>query len=87
MEGLFSLLPMPFWLGPPLPAFLKIHWPWVGQDQSQSVAPLNFIKGIGEALPSLPKMATQYENTEQWTWVDYRGRERKITVHRNARQG
>lgn len=34
-SGFLSLLPPPPWLGPPLPRFLQIYWPWVqAQDGS-----------------------------------------------------
>jgi len=76
--NIFDLLPPPPWIGPPLPKFLGISWPWL--QGTESFLP---------ELPSLPFMSspeTSYENEEIWEWKDYRGRDRKITVTRHARR-
>ena len=42
-------------------------------------------------LPGFPKepfltdIETSYENEEVWSWVDWKGREREITVSRKAK--
>lgn len=42
-------------------------------------------------FPSLPKltppgMTSAYQNEEIWEWKDYKGRDRKIVVHRDAKR-
>ena len=33
-----------------------------------------------------PSQGSTYSNKETWVWTDWRGRERSITVYRNARE-
>ena len=75
MNGIADFLPMPPNMGPPLPRFLGIVWPWQ--------------QGGGGFLPSLPhpfisNVEASYENEELIEWVDWRGRERKVKVTRKA---
>ena len=37
------------------------------------------------ALPS-PQDVARAHNEEVWEWTDYRGKDRRITVHRNVEQ-
>jgi len=72
-----DLLPQPPWLGPPLPQFLGILWPWTQSG--------------GGFLPSLPhpfvsNVETSYENEELIEWDDWRGRERKVKITRKAKR-
>lgn len=77
-QGNFSivdLLPMPPNMGPPLPRFLRIVWPWLQSE--------------GGFLPSLPQpfvsnVEASYENEELIEWLDWRGRERKVKITRKA---
>jgi len=82
MGNQFSIadfLPQPPWLGPPLPRCLGLTWPWLqGGEQGLALPSL-------PSLPFLSSMETSYENLEEWSWVDWKGRERKITVTRKAR--
>jgi len=76
MNSIADLLPQPPWLGPPLPRFLGIIWPW---------------QQGGGFLPSLPQpfvnnIETSYENEEIIEWVDWRGRERKVRITRKAKR-
>lgn len=73
--GIADLLPQPPWLGPPLPACLGITWPWLGESSALSLP----------ALPFLGNLESSYENEEEWNWIDWKGRERKITVTRKAK--
>ena len=75
MNDIADFLPQPPWIGPPLPRFLGIVWPW---QQSG-----------GGFLPSLPQpfmsnVEASYENEELIEWVDWRGRERKVKISRKA---
>ena len=82
-ENIVGGIAMSLNLPPPPQFFSQIE----GSRQRLALpSPKNFIKGAEEVLPPLPKLGTSYENEETWEWQDYRGRERKITVHRNARE-
>jgi len=84
-----DMLPMPPNLGPPLPRFLQIFWPWL-QSGEESLS-----------LPSLPKMKnflsspepelalTTYDNTEEVELLDIDPdllMPRKIIIHRKSKQ-
>jgi hypothetical protein len=43
--------------------------------------------GITFAFLYFRKPATAYSNEETWTWVDYKGNLRTLTVTRNAKVG
>ncbi len=68
--GIIDWLPMSPLMGPPLPRFLGVMWPWL--DAS--------------ALPTSLSGESHYDNEEQWRWTDYTGRERVITVTRHAKR-
>ena len=73
--SIVDLLPMPPNMGPPLPRFLGIVWPW--------------LQSGGGFLPSLPQpfvsnVEASYENEELIEWVDWRGRERNVKITRKA---
>lgn len=57
--SLEQLLPQPFWLGPPLPRFLAIFWPWVRQEQ----ADLSFPPMFSPLERTVPEVI--YQNTEE----------------------
>ena len=42
-------------------------------------------QGSQPALPA-PLDVARAHNVETWDWIDYKGRERKITVHRDVEQ-
>jgi len=76
MNNIVDLLPMPPWLGPPLPRSLGIYWPWV--MGTESFLPLPY------ETPAL----TTYENIEEIELLDIDPdllMPRKIVVHRKAK--
>lgn len=84
MEENGSLMPFQPQGSDPLSTFLYILF-----------LPLFIIRDIVQSLPrpqlpisppTLPFAGGSYTNEETWEWVDYKGRERKIVVHRNARE-
>lgn len=77
--NLADFLPQPFWIGPPLPKFLNIRWPWASEGSLLPSLP---------QLPSLPweSIESVYENEEIIEWLDWRGRERKVKITRKARR-
>lgn len=80
MFSLFDLLPMPFWLGPPMPRFLGVYWP---QMQSATSQPEQYVSDV-EIIPA--PLAT-YSNEESWEieWSPD-GLPTRIVVHRNAKR-
>lgn len=92
-----DFLPQPPWLGPPLPRFLSIAWPWLqGGNQSSlpALLPRNYISSIIEEeqketsiVPHQPPLAT-YQNEESWEieWSD-EGLPTKVVVTRHATRG
>ncbi|MBA7555202.1 hypothetical protein ES705_47858 [subsurface metagenome] len=91
MNSIADLLPMPPWLGPPLPRFLGIHWPQLQQPAGfLPTLPQKYISDIEERMPGkelIPHQppAATYANEESWdiTWNED-GLPEKIVVHRNA---
>ncbi len=90
--GLSDWLPQPPWLGPPLPIFLNILWPWVqgGEQSSLQLFPSSskYVTTSEESSKPSPTPSVIYENTEDLTVV--RGENgriekitRKITVTKN----
>lgn len=83
--NLFDLLPMPPWEGPPLPRFLGIRWPGLGNN-SEVVA-----GRFGPTPPDLSNLmrsagaVSTYSNGEYWDieWNDD-GLPVKVVVHRKA---
>lgn len=74
-----DLLPQPPWLGPPLPRFLGITWPWV--QNTESFFPL-------PPYPETPSLTT-YENIEEIELVDIDPdllMPRRIVVHRKSKR-
>ena len=82
-----DLLPMPPNMGPPLPRFLGIKWPWLQGG------------GEGLSLPALPRMRnflsspetelTTYENIEEIELQDIDPEllmPRRIIVHRKSKR-
>ena len=59
MAEITDLLPMPPYLGPPLPSILKAHWPWVKQPPGkESTLPMaEAPKLVTE--PQAPETASQ----------------------------
>ena len=82
---LFDLLPMPPWEGPPFPRFMGVRWPWVQQSEKSSEERQFFLPPLPK-LPGPLSMGSTYDNEETWEWEDYKGRQRKITVHRHAQE-
>jgi len=86
MNGIADLMPMPPNMGPPLPRFLGIRWPWLQGGEE------------GLSLPSLPKMnflpspqreLTTYENIEEIELLDVDPdllMPRRIIVHRKSKR-
>lgn len=74
--NIFDLLPAFPWEGPPLPRFLQIFWASLFENLRAPQLP---------TLPFTSDIETSYLNEEIWEWTDYRGRDRKITVTRNAK--
>lgn len=89
--SIFDWLPALPWEGPPLPRFLGIVWPWMGQQQA-SLPKLKlpslkqYVSDITETTVE-PAPLASYQNEESWEieWSDD-GLPRKITVHRQARR-
>lgn len=83
--SIFDWLPQDPWVGPPLPRFLAITWPWA----NTGLAPAS--------LPTLPtvsggrssKTTATYDNTETVEFPEGFDPDtfmpRKIVIHRNAR--
>ncbi len=72
--GIADLLPLFPWEGPPLPRFLCMFWPWLGAERTLQLPQL-----------PMPSIESSYENEEVWSWIDWKGREREITVTRKAK--
>ena len=73
-------LPMPFWLGPPLPKCLGIVWPWLQSTESSPFLAL--------PMPKTPALTT-YENIEEIELVDIDPEllmPRRIIVHRKSKR-
>ena len=85
--GIMDFLPCPPWEGPPFPRFMGIRWPWIEQQAvaSKERQSLSLLRNL--QLPPGPFSASTYDNEETWEFVDWRGRDRKITVKRHARRG
>ena len=91
-------LPMPFWLGPPLPTTLGLYWPWAQQSSTTSTSTLNnFFNGNGRQNPCSPQNtptatnnnAPAYENLEEIELQDIDPdllMPRKIVVHRKYKK-
>lgn len=86
-----DLLPMPPWEGPPLPRFLGILWPRLGQ-QSLNLPKLGTLKRyitgveeVGTNIVARQAPLAAYQNEESWeiSWSP-EGLPTKIVVHRNA---
>jgi len=86
-----DFLPQPPWLGPPLPRFLGIAWPWLqgGSQFSLPMLPKNYFSNIEEEeetsiVPYKAPLAT-YQNEESWEieWSD-EGLPTKVVVKRHA---
>lgn len=91
MDSIADLLPMPIWLGPPLPRFLGIVWPWLRSAEGLPLLPM---PGANYILPTdivTPKPAlTTYENIEEIEFPNGFDPEtfmpRKIVIHRKAKE-
>lgn len=78
-----DLLPMPPWLGPPLPQGIGIYWPWL---QGKG--------GAGLPMPELPSSLSPgtYQNEETWDieWEEQETEDeviylpKSIRIHRHA---
>ena len=75
--------PFGFWRFPILNAILQ---------RLQSSSGMDRIRFFGQipqrpqpALPA-PQEVARSRNLETWTWIDYKGHERQITVHRDVEQ-
>ena len=87
-----DLLPQPPWLGPPLPRFLGIYWPWVGEESSPGLPLLppapSFIRSALEGGGGVPQ--TTYENIEEIEFPNGFDPDtfmpRKIVIHRQAKE-
>jgi len=76
---LADLLPMPFWLGPPLPMFLGIYWPWVVPRSTQ------LMSYVSNARKQIVKKPVSYSTVEEWEISrGPNGRISKITIHRRV---
>ena len=82
--GIMDFIPCPPWEGPPFPRFMGIRWPWIEQQAAASEERRSLLRNF--QLPPGPFSASTYDNEEEWSWVDYKNRERKITVKRHAKQ-
>jgi len=72
-----DMLPMPPHMGPPLPRFLQIFWPWLGSEP-----PFRLLEEPELAL-------TTYDNTEEVELLDIDPdllMPRKIIIHRKSKQ-
>ncbi len=86
---LSDLLPQDPALGPPLPRFLCIFWPWVREEQTETTAPVSLpvlFRGSSPAVDSTPT----YQNLESIEFPDGFDPDtfmpRKIVVHRKYKQ-
>lgn len=65
-----DLLPMLPWEGPPLPRFLGLVWPWLGQQDSLPLASptKGYITAIEETEKALvpQQPLASYQNEEIW---------------------
>jgi len=95
MNNVADWLPQPPWLGPPLPKFLNVLWPWLqsGEGSLRPRLSTNYISNIEEAgtdLISSQRPITTYENIEEVEFPDGFDPEtfmpRKIVIHRKARE-
>lgn len=73
--NIWDWLPQDFWLGPPLPRFLAVLWPWA-QSSSATTSPL---ASLFRGADSPPQITAQilYENEERIKLV--RGEDGHIT--------
>ena len=84
---------MPPWEGPPLPRFLGIYWPRLGDGDQFLPLPASrqrYVSDVeeeepGKALAPYQAPVATYNNEESWdiTW-NPDGLPEKIVVHRNA---
>lgn len=89
---LSDLLPMPPNMGPPLPKFLNILWPWVqGGEAGLHLLPMpketRYVSSA-EVVTSQPALTT-YENIEEIELVDIDKdllMPKKIIIHRKSRE-
>lgn len=93
--NLIDWLPLFPWEGPPLPRFLGIVWPWLGQQSLNTslTPPMKYITSAQEEVetivPQTP-LATTYENIEEIEFPNGFDPEtfmpKKIVVHRKAKE-
>ena len=86
MANLADWLPMPFWLGPPLPRFFNISWPWVQGEKTPLPKITDFIRTIEGRSPATA--ARTYNNIEETELIrdPQTGRIAKIIIHRKAEE-
>ncbi len=90
--GLADWLPQDPTLGPPLPRFLGIYWPWLqGGEAGLPLLPMpKETRYISSAEVVTPQPAlTTYENIEEVELLDIDPdllMPRKIVIHRKSRQ-
>ncbi len=91
--NIWDLLPQSPFLGPPLPRFLNLYWPWAQPASSAtSTSPLaGLFRGADDSRSSvapqiMPQSMPAYENREEIEFPDGFDPEtlmpRKIVVHR-----
>ena len=86
-----SLLPQPPWLGPPLPRFLGIVWPWLqGGGSFLPGLPQPFVSNVNEGAEHSTTALTTYENIEEIEFPNGFDPEtfmpKRIVIHRKAKE-
>lgn len=83
----FDWLPQDPWIGPPLPRFMAIVWPWA--TAPAQVSSLPGVRRMFTAAQPPSQAVTTYDNTETVEFPEGFDPDtfmpRKIVVHRNAK--
>lgn len=87
MQGFAWFVPMPPWMGPPLPMGLEIYWPFVVQSNPGQGSILQDLESSVRLPARRLTPESRYSNEETWE-IEWNADAlpTKIIVHREAKQ-